>query len=144
MRYDLSILLPVYPSFRLSGCFCGIVSLVFSKFWHGARSPYEVVHDRAGFSRNFFFAPKIEKMGQKHGFLDLLKNWFLLNLFYDENLYYLLCSCINHIFGKILVPEIWAKMFSANQIADFLINHISKTNQYNSLIFCILIQIHIN
>ena len=40
-------------------------------------------------------------------------------MFYNENLYYLLCSCTNPIFRKIFVPEIWAKMFSANQIAQF-------------------------
>ena len=32
--------------------------------------------------------------------------WFSLNLFYNENLYYLLCSWINPIFGENLVPEI--------------------------------------
>ena len=61
-------------------------------------------------------------MGQKQGFLSILKNFvisFLLNLFYKGNLYYLLCSCKNPIFGKILVPEIWAKMLSANEIAGF-------------------------
>ena len=31
----------------------------------------------------------------------------------------MLCSCLNAIFGKIFVPEIWAKMFSANWIAGF-------------------------
>ena len=46
----------------------------FSKFWHGARNSYEVVHDRAGFSRKVFFAPKMGKMGQKQGFLNLLEN----------------------------------------------------------------------
>ena len=39
----------VCPSFRLSfglsAHFLGIVSLVFSKFWHSARNPYEVVRD---------------------------------------------------------------------------------------------------
>ena len=55
-----------------------------------------------------FFAPKIGKMDQK-----------LLNLLYNENLYYLLCSCTDPIFGKISGPEIWSKMFSANQIAGF-------------------------
>ena len=49
-------------------------------------------------------------------------------MFYNENLYDLLCSCIILIFGKILIPEIWAKMFSANHIAGFFINHISRTN----------------
>ena len=38
-------------------------------------------------------------------------------MIYNENLFYLLCSCANAIFGKIFVPEIYAKMFSANQIA---------------------------
>ena len=31
----------------------------------------------------------------------------------------MLCSCINPIFEKIFVPEIWAKMFAANQITGF-------------------------
>ena len=44
---------------------------------------------------------------------------FLLNLFYNEKLYYLLCSYTNLIFRKIFVPEIWVKMFSANKIAEF-------------------------
>ena len=39
-----------------------------------------------------------------------------MNLFY---LIYLLCSCTNLVFGKIFVPEIWATMLSANQIAGF-------------------------
>ena len=134
------------PSFRLSRRFLGIVSLVFSKCWHGARNPYEVVRDRAGFSRKKFFAPKIGKMDQKWAktwffeFIEKFCHSFLLNLFYNENLYYM-CSCTNPIFGKIFVHEICAK--SANQIAD-LINHISRANQWNSLIFCMFIQIHIN
>ena len=77
------------------------------------------MRDRAGFSRKKIFAPKIGKMGQKQGFLNILKKNYLLNLLYNENVYYLLCSWTNPIFGKILVPEIWAKMFSANQIAEF-------------------------
>ena len=44
----------------------------------------------------------------------------LLNLFCNENVYYLLCSCTNSIFRKNLVPEVYAKMLSANQIAWFL------------------------
>ena len=38
---------------------------------------------------------------------------------YYENLYYLLCSCTNPILGKIFVAEVWAEMFSANQIPGF-------------------------
>ena len=60
-----SVLPSFRPSFRLSGRFLGIVSSIFSKFWHGARIPFEVVCDRAGFSLKIFFAPKIRKMGPK-------------------------------------------------------------------------------
>ena len=84
------------------------------------------------------------KMGQKQGFSNLLKN-LVINfyyLFYNENLYYLLCSCTNPIFWKIFVFEIRDKMFSVNQIAGFYNQPISRTNQWNSLIFCVLIQIH--
>ena len=43
MKQGLSVL----PSFHLSGHFLGIASVVFSKFWHGGRNPYEIVRDRA-------------------------------------------------------------------------------------------------
>ena len=69
-----------------------------------------------------FFCPQNwengPKLGLKQVFFNLLENWFI-NLTYNENLYYLLCFCTNPIFGKIFVPEIWARMFSANQIAGF-------------------------
>ena len=93
----------VRPSFRLSGRFLGVVSLVFSNFWHVARNPYCVVRI---FQRNFIF-PNVGKMGQDR-ICSIMK------------ILYLLCSCTNPIFGKIPVPEIWAKMFSANYIAGFL------------------------
>ena len=41
-------------------------------------------------------------------------------MFYNERSYYLLCFCRNPKFGKNLVPEMWAKMLSANQIAALL------------------------
>ena len=112
------------PSFRLSGRFLRIASLVFSKFWHGARNPYEVVRNRARFSRKKIFAQKIDqwtKNGQKKEFFEFIEIFcfILLNLFFNDNLYYLLCCCANPILMKISVPEIWAKMFSANQIARF-------------------------
>ena len=56
-------------------------------------------------------------------------------MFCNENLYYLLSSCTNSIFGEILVHEIHAKMFSANQIAGFSNQLYLKTNQWNNLIF---------
>ena len=47
-------------------------------------------------------------------------------MFYNENLYYFLCFSTNPIFGKNLVPEIKAKMLSANQIAGFLNQLLQK------------------
>ena len=61
----LSVLPSILPSFRLSGRFVRIVSLIFSKFWRGARIPCEVVRERARFSRKIFFASKIGKMHPK-------------------------------------------------------------------------------
>ena len=60
-------------------------------------------------------------MGQKQffEFIEKISHSFLLNLFYNENLHYLLCSSTNPIFGKKFVLEIRAKMFSANQVAEF-------------------------
>ena len=56
-------------------------------------------------------------------------------MFCNENLYYLLCSCTNPIFGKILVPEIWAKMFSANQVAGFFIQPYLQNKSMKWLVF---------
>ena len=69
-------------------------------------------------------------MGPKQCFLNLLKNsiinfyWIIMKiiyplLFYNENLHDLLCSCTTATSRKIFVSEIWAKMFSASQIAGF-------------------------
>ena len=52
----------VRPFFRLSGRSLGIVLLVFSKFWHDARNPYEVGHGRAEFSRKIFFFEYIKRV----------------------------------------------------------------------------------
>ena len=109
--------------FRLSGCFLGIVSLIFSKFWHSARVPCEVVCDRVGFSKKKNCHQNWEnraKMGLKRffQFIGNLGHNVLLNLIYNENLY-LLCSSTNRILEKTFVPEIRAKMFSANLIAGF-------------------------
>ena len=55
----------VRPSVLLSRRFIGIVSLVFSELWHGARNPDEFVRDIAGFSGKKISAPKFGKMDQK-------------------------------------------------------------------------------
>ena len=59
------------PSFYLSGCIFGIVWIVFGKFLHGTRKPYEVVTE-PDFLENYFCPQNWEngpKMGQ-----NLLKN----------------------------------------------------------------------
>ena len=57
----------VCPSFPLSGCFLGIGSLVFSKIWHGARNPNELVEDRTRFFLKSFFCIKHWENGSKLG-----------------------------------------------------------------------------
>ena len=128
------VLLPVCPSFHLSRRFLGIVSLVFSKFWNGARNLYEVVRDRAELSGRIFLPPKLGKWtknGPKTGsfkFIEKSGHYFLLNLSYNKNLFYLLHFWTIAIFGKIFVPEIWAKRSQQIRLQDFLINHISRTD----------------
>ena len=60
------------PSVLQSRRFLGILSLVFSEFRHGARNPYEVVHDRAGFSGKSFLPQNLGKW---------TKNWPKIGLF---------------------------------------------------------------
>ena len=83
-KFCLSLHQSFHPSFRLSFCssfchpsillfcpffclrrsFLRILSLVFSKFWLGARNEYKVVLNRVGFSGKKFTS-KIGKMDQK-------------------------------------------------------------------------------
>ena len=52
-------------------------------------------------------------------------------MFYNEHLYHLLCSCTNPLFWKMFVPEIWAKMFAANQIAGFFSQRYLQNRSIN-------------
>ena len=110
----------VRPSFRFSvrkfswdwfiSFFCNSTSC--------KRPPCVVVSVREG-----FFCLKNGKNGPKiglFGFIEKFSHCFFLNLVYKESSYYLLYTCANPILGRNLVPEIWAKMLSANQIAGFL------------------------
>ena len=81
IRVCLTFRPSILSSFHPSGRFLGIVLLVFSKFGHDARNPCEVVPERTGFTRKCFFAPEIGKMGQKQGFLNILKN-FVINFYW--------------------------------------------------------------
>ena len=87
------------PSWHMSGCFLRIGSLYFSEFWHGAKNPYEVVHDISITWKNFFCPIKFWKCVKIRSkivlFLNLNKN-LVINLFCNENFYYLLCSGTNY------------------------------------------------
>ena len=141
LSFSLSFHLSVRPFFSLSRCFLGIVLLIFSKFWHGARIPCQVMCDRAGFSRKIFFAPK---MGQNQGFFNLLEN-LVINFYWIWSIMkiYILCCVPAQIpfLGKFLFLRYGPKCSQPIRLQDYLINHISRTNQWNSLIFFMLIQI---
>ena len=140
------ICLSFCPSFRLSFCpsVCPSILLsvrpFFSIFWHGARNPYEVVHDRTRFSREI--KENGPKMVQKQGLLNLLKN-LVINFYWIFSIMEIcmICNVPAQIswLGKILFLRYWPV-----RLQDFLIDHISRTNQWNSLIFWMLIQIPIN
>ena len=116
MKQGLSI-----PSCFLLGCFLGIGSLVFS----GARKPYQVVHSppspqKKKKKKKKKWAKNRPKVGLFEFKEKKVSYQFFLNLFYNENLHYLLCSCTNRLFRKNVIPETKAKMLSAIQIARFL------------------------
>ena len=136
-----SVYLSFGPSLLLSGSFLGIGLLVFSQ--HGVRGLC-VLRDRAGFLLKKFFVPKNGENRPKvrfFGFIGKFSHLFLLSLVYKECSYYLLYSCTNLILWKNPVPEIWAKMLLANQIAGFLNWPCLQSTRWKSLIFCMLIQI---
>ena len=144
----MSVLPTWYASF-CPGIFLELYNTFFLKFDMVLKVHMKLCVTELDFWEKNFFAPKLRKrvkMGQKHGFFNLLENLvinFLLNLIYNRNLYYLLCSCTNPIFGKVFVPEIWPKCSQPMRLQDFLINYISRTNQWNSPSFCMLMQIYI-
>ena len=89
----------------------------------------------------------MEKMGLTIGFFEFIGKFsheFFLHLVYKESSYYLLYSCTNPILGEIQVSEIWVKMLSANQIAEFLNRLYLQNAKMRSLIFCMLKQINGN
>ena len=96
----------------------------------------------------FFFAQKIGKNGTKTGFfLSILKN-FVINFYWICSIMkiYIIC-CVSaqvRYLGKFWFLRYGPKRPQPIKLQDFSINHISRTNQWNSLIFCMLIQIHIN
>ena len=110
------------------GRFLGIVS-VFSKFWYDAR-----IHMK--FSLTAEFSPKIGKMGQKQGFLNLLKNYAInFSWICSVMKIYIICCVPARIpyLGKFWFLRYGPKCSQPIRLQDFLFNHISKTNQWNGI-----------
>ena len=83
----------------------------FSETQHGVRGPCGVVLDNRSFQKRKFCLQNGTKIGLFE-FFGKLSHYFFLNLVYKEIFYYLLCSCINPILRKNLVPATWTKMLS--------------------------------
>ena len=85
------------------------------------------------------------KIGQREAFLNLKKN-LVINLHWSCSIMkiYIICYVPAQIpyLGKILFLRYRPKCSQPIRLQDFLINYFSRTNWSNSLIFCILIQIH--
>ena len=86
-------------------------------------------------------------MGQNQRFLNLLKN-SVTNSYWICSIIktYILCCVPAQVpyLGEFLFLRYGPKCSEPIRLQNFLISHISRTNRLNSLIFCMLIQIHIN
>ena len=130
----------------LSGCFLGIVSLVFSNFGRVLQIHMKLCIAEPDFFENVFFAPKIGKMGQKWSFLILLKdlviNFYWICSIMKNYIIYCVPAPIPYL-GKFLFLGYGQKCSQPIRLQEFLINHISRLNQWNSLIFCTFTQVDI-
>ena len=105
------------------------------------------------FLKNFSLPKKLGRMGQKQGFLNLWKIWslicskFVLNLvwIYSWRKIYIICCVPAQIpyLGKFLFLRNGPKCSQPVRLHDFLINQVSRTNQWISTIICMLMQIHV-
>ena len=137
----------VFPSFRpyVFASVCPSVFLelhhYFSEFWHGAKNSFEVKRDRARFSRKTFLPEKLgkwSKNGPKQGFFNWLSN-FVINFFWICSIMeiYIICCVPARIPYLIKCLFLWCgpKCSQSIRLQNFLISNISRTSQWNSLIF---------
>ena len=140
------VCLPFCP---LSGLFLGIWILVFSKFWHGVKNQFEVVHDKAGFFfKIVYFALKTGKMCPK-----LAKNrlfwifWKIWSLIFSEfglQWKFILVARLPHkahIGKKYGSTDLGRNTHDQSDWRIIKSKYISRTNGRNSQIFSMLIQI---
>ena len=139
-------------SILLSRCFLGIAWLVFFfKFGMVLESHVKLCVTEPDFLGKCFFPSKIGKMDLKWAnnrvFFNLLEN-LVINFYWIWSIMkiYIICCVPAQIpyLGKFLFLRYGPKCSQPIRLQDFLINHISRTNQWNSLIFYMLTQLHIN
>ena len=101
------------------------------------------------FPGNFFLPQKLGKWtqnGQKTGFF--LIYWKIYSLIFTEyDLWWkfiLFVVFLHKSHWKFLFLRYGPKCSQPIRLQDFLIKRISRRNNWNNLIFCMLIQIHIN
>ena len=143
---------PVVAGRVLWNSVCPAVLLSFCTFsWNfirNPRNPYEIASDSQIFQILFFFVPKIGKMDKKWA-----KNCFFIEKFGIT--FHWICSIMKIyiccVFAQISYSEeflfLWYGpiCFQPIWLQDFLINYISRINQWNRLTICMLIMIfHIN
>ena len=112
------------------GIFLELYHQFFLNFGMVLESHMKLCMTELDFPEKIFWT-KNQKNGPETGFFEFIEKFghqYLLKLFYDQNIYYLLCSCTNPLSGKIFVPEIWAKMFSANQTVGYFYQPFCRRN----------------
>ena len=135
--------MPFCPSIRPSAqaFFWNCIISFFLKFGMVLET-HEIARDRAGFyEKKFFFAPKLRKKaqnGSKTGVFNLFKN-LVINFYWIWSImeiYIIWCvpAQIPYL-GKFLFLRYRPKCSHPIRLQDFLINHISRTNQWYNLFF---------
>ena len=125
---SLSVLYPSFqPSFH-SSIFPRVLLELCQFFLNFARTHLKLCVT-AGFSGNFPKIRKIDqKMGQKHGFLNLLINFYCICSIMKT----CIISCVpvkTPYLGKFQFLRYGPKCSQSIRLQNFFINHISRTNQ---------------
>ena len=131
----------ICPSFHPSVCpgfFLELYHYFFLNFSMRLQTHMKLCMTEPDFPEKIFLSQK---------FLNMLKS-FVINFYWIcwVMKIYIICCVPAQIpyLGKLWFLRYGPKCFQTIRLQDFLINHISRTNRWNSLIFCMLIQIHIS
>ena len=131
--FFLSFHLSSHPSICL-GIFLESHDLFFLNFVVVLETHMKLCVAEPDFQEKIFLPPKLGKWaknGSKTGFFDLLKT--LVISFYlicsIMKIYIIHCVPAQIPYGKFLFWRLWSKCSQRIRLQDFLINHISRTNQ---------------